>query len=61
MSLFHSKQKDKATETDEITIHVRRNGSRYVDPDELFKTPGIRKLIEDLKEIDVQPSEKSGV
>ena len=61
MNLFSSKQKDKETEPEELTVHVRGNGSRYVNPDEFFKTRGIRKLVEDLKEIDVKPSEKSGV
>ena len=40
-----------------LTIHVRRNGSRYVDPDEFFSTPGIQKVVEDLK--DFQPDKSS--
>ena len=54
--LFPSKEKDKATESEELTVRVRPNGSRYVDPDEFFKTPGIQKIVEDLK--DFKPSEK---
>ena len=56
--LFSSRERGQ--EKDEVTIHVRKNGSRYVDPDEYFRTPGIRKLVEDLKDIDVKPNEKIG-
>ena len=53
-----SRVRNKETNPNEITIHVRRNGSRYVDPDEFFKTAGIKKLVEELKDIDVKPNEK---
>ena len=55
--LFPSRAKDEATESRKLTVHVRRNGSRYVDPHEFFKTPGIQKIVQDLK--DFKLSEKA--
>ena len=55
--LFPSRAKDEAKEPRKLTVRVRRNGSRYVDPHEFFKTSGIQKIVQDLK--DFKPSEKA--
>lgn len=53
-TLFPLRERAKATGSEELTVHVRRNGSRYVDPDKFFKTPGIQKIVKGLK--DFKPS-----
>ena len=30
-------------------VHVRRNGSRYIDPEELLRSEKVKKTIEELK------------
>ena len=43
---------------DRPTIYVRRNGSRYIDTDELLQSAKFRKTVEKLKDVVLKPSER---
>ena len=49
----------KPSEQETPKIYVRRNGSRYIDPDELFRNPKVQETLQKLRSRDLTPNERS--